>query len=192
MSFATVMEVYGKRNVLCQHVLSTYKNKTTQMGWFERYGEKFYFASGVCTKGGDQSKFVYKTSIGISGDETLQLCEGLGKATRLPSTFNDFCLSEGTDWQGNSTRLMLCDSDFGGLVMLRLKACKPDIEIVEADDSDPDPDPMEDDDAELPMDPDAGCAVWNECFEKFYFSKKDDWQKFRKTILAMYEDVQHL
>ena len=54
MSFATVMEVYGKRNVLCQHVLSTYKNKTTQMGWFERYGEKFYFASGVCTKGGDQ------------------------------------------------------------------------------------------------------------------------------------------
>jgi hypothetical protein len=74
--------------------------------------------------------------------------------------------------------------------MLRLKACKPDIEIVEADDSDPDP--MEYDDAELPMDPDAGCAVWNECFEKFYFSKKDDWQKFRKTILAMYEDVQHL
>jgi hypothetical protein len=54
MSFATVMEVYGKRHALCQHVLSTYKNKTTKMGWFERYGEKFYFASGVCTKGGDQ------------------------------------------------------------------------------------------------------------------------------------------
>jgi hypothetical protein len=59
----------------------------------------------------------------------------LGKATHLPGTFNDFCLSEGTDWQGNSTRLMLRDSYFGGLVMLRWKACKPDIEIVEADDS---------------------------------------------------------
>jgi hypothetical protein len=108
----------------------------------------------------------------------------------MPGTFNDFSLSEGLDWSGAPTRLVLRDSDYAGLVVVRLKSVKADIEVVEAEDSDPDPDPMEENGEPAPIVPEE--VIWSECFEKFYFSKKDDWGGFKKNLLSLYEDIQRM
>jgi hypothetical protein len=71
--------------------------------------------------------------------------------------------------------------------VVRLKSVKADIEVVEADDSDPNPDPIEEN-GEPSVVPEE--VVWSECFEKFYFSKKDDWGGFKKDLLSLYEEIQ--
>ena len=182
------LEVYSKNHAFNQRVLAQYQNKTTKLVWYEKFGKKFKLASGVLTTGGDKNKFLCKTSFALSGEEMLELCDRLSKATRMPGSFNDLNLAEGTDWSGNPTRLVLRDSDYGGLVLVRLKSVTADVEVIEADDSDPDPDPI--DDEELPAAADDARAVWNECFEKFYFSKKDDWGNFKKILLSLYENTQ--
>ena len=181
------MEVYSRNFALKQRVLAQYQNKTTKLAWYEKFGKKFKLASGVLTTGGDKKKFLCKTSFPLSGDEMLELCDRLSKATRQPGTLNDFHLAEGTDWNGNATRLVLRDSDYGGLVLVRLKSVTPDIEVIEADDSDPDPDPMD-----LEEIPTATHVEWSECFDKFYFSKKDDWGNFKKILLSLHTDTQSL
>jgi hypothetical protein len=181
------MEVYSRNFASNQRVLAQYQNKTTKLAWYEKFGKKFKLASGVLTTGGDKKKFLCKTSFTLSGDELLELCDRLSKATRQPGTFNDFHLAEGTDWNGNATRLVLRDSDYAGLVLVRLKSCTPDIEVIEADDSDPDPDPTDVEEIPTP----ATHVEWSECFDKFYFSKKDDWGNMKKTLLVLHADTQH-
>ena len=181
------LEVFSKRHASSQRILAQYQNKTTKLVWYEKFGKKYYLASGVLTTGGDRKKFLCKTSFGCSGEELLELCDRLSKATRMPGTFNDFSLGESLDWGGNPTRLVLRDSDYAGLVLLRLKSMRVDVEVVEAEDSDPDPDPMEED-TTMPIA--VAEITWSECFEKFYFSKKDDWGGFKKNLLSLYEDVQ--
>jgi hypothetical protein len=183
------LEVFSKRHACKQRVLAQYQNKTTKLVWYERFGKKYYMASGLLTTGGDRKKFLCKTSFGCSGEELLELCDRLGKASRMPGTFNDFTLSESVDWSGAPTRLVLRDSDYSGLVVVRLKSVTPDIEVVEADDSDPDPDPMEENGETKIV---ADEVVWSECFEKFYFSKKDDWGGFKKDLLSLYGDIQRM
>ena len=124
------MEVYSRNFAFNQRILAQYQNKTTKLSWYEKFGKKFKLASGVLTTGGDKKKFLCKTSFALSGDELLELCDRLSKATRQPGTFNDFHLAEGTDWSGNATRLVLRDSDYAGLVLVRLKSCTPDIEVI--------------------------------------------------------------
>jgi hypothetical protein len=182
------MEVYSRNFAFNQRILAQYQNKTTKLAWYEKFGKKFKLASGVLTIGGDKKKFLCKTSFALSGDELLELCDRLSKATRQPGTFNDFHLAEGTDWSGNATRLVLRDSDYAGLVLVRLKSCTPDIEVIEADDSDPDPDPTDVEEIPTP----ATHVEWSECFDKFYFSKKDDWGKMKQTLLTLHADTQHL
>ena len=181
------MEVYSRNFAVSQTVLATYQNKTTKLAWYEKYGKKYKLASGVLTTGGDKKRFMCKTSFPLSGDELLELCDRLTKATRQPGTFNDFLLAEGADWNGNATRLVLRDSDYAGLVLVRLKSCTPDIEVVEADDSDPDPDPTDAEEIPTP----ATHVEWSECFDKFYFSKKDDWGNMKKTLLGLHTATQH-
>jgi hypothetical protein len=182
------LEVFSKRHASAQRILAQYQNKTTKLAWYEKFGKKYYLASGVLTTGGDRKKFLCKTSFGCTGEELLELCDRLSKASRMPGTFNDFSLGESLDWSGCPTRLVLRDSDYAGLVLVRLKSLRVDIEVVEADDSDPDPDPMEESDEPLPTA--VAEITWSECFEKFYFSKKDDWGGFKKNLLSLYEDVQ--
>ena len=182
------MEVYSRNFAFNQRVLAQYQNKTTKLAWYEKFGKKFKLALGVLTTGGDKKKFLCKTSFALSGDEMLELCDRLSKATRQPGTLNDFHLAEGTDWSGSATRLVLRDSDYAGLVLVRLKSVTPDIEVIEAEDSDPDPDPM--DVEEIPAA--ATHVSWSECFDKFYFSKKDDWGNFKKILLSLHADTQSL
>jgi hypothetical protein len=182
------MEVYSRNFAFNQRVLAQYQNKTTKLAWYEKFGKKFKLASGVLTTGGDKKKFLCKTSFALSGDEMLELCDRLSKATRQPGTFNDFHLAEGTDWSGSATRLVLRDSDYAGLVLVRLKSVTPDIEVIQTEDSDPDPDPM--DVEEIPAA--ATHVAWSECFDKFYFSKKDDWGNFKKILLSLHADTQSL
>jgi hypothetical protein len=186
---AADLEVFSKRHACAQRVLAQYQNKTTKLAWYEKFGKKYYLASGVLTTGGDRKKFLCKTSFGCTGEELLELCDRLSKASRMPGTFNDISLGEGLDWSGAPTRLVLRDSDYAGLVLVRLKSLRAEIEVVEADDSDPDPDPMMEEDGE-PITVAAEEVVWSECFEKFYFSKKDDWGGFKKNLLSLYEDIQ--
>jgi hypothetical protein len=183
------LEVFSKRHACNQRILAQYQNKTTKLVWYEKFGKKYYLASGVLTTGGDCKKFLCKTSFGCSGEELLELCNRLGKASRMPGTFNDFSLSEGLDWSGTPTRLVLRDNDYAGLVVVRLKSVRTEVEVVEAEDSDPDPDPMEEN-GEPIFTPEE--VVWSECFEKFYFSKKDDWGGFKKNLLSLYEDIQRM
>jgi hypothetical protein len=185
------LELYCKKHAFNQRILAQYQNKTTKLVWYEKFGKKYNLASGILTVGGDRQRFMCKMTFSVSGDEMLELCDRLGKASRMPGTFNDFNLADGSDWSGNPTRLVFRDSDYGGLVLVRLKSVKADVEVAEADDSDPDPDPMEESD-DLPTIPNDGCAVWNECFEKFYFSRKDDWGNFKKILLSLHEDTQHM
>jgi hypothetical protein len=178
-------EVFGKRHGSCQHLFGTYANKTSKLGWYEKFDKKVHLASGSIAKGG-QAKFLYKTCIGITPDETLELAEQLGYVSRTSGVSNNICISEGVDYKGDVTKLVLRDSDFQGLVLLRMNANKPDIVVEEPDDSDLDPEPVdtidiEDDEVE-----------WYDCFEKFYISKRDDWKKIQKVLLAIHADVVHL
>jgi hypothetical protein len=182
------LEVYSRNFASKQRILAQYQNKTTKLAWYEKFGKKFKLASGVLTTGGDKKKILCKTSFPLSGHEMLELCDRLSKATRQPGTLNDFHLAEGTDWNGNATRLVLRDSDYGGLILVRLKSVTADIEVIEADDSDPDPDPMDLEEISAP----ATHVEWSECFDKFYFSKKDDWGTFKKILLSLHTDVQSL
>jgi hypothetical protein len=186
---SSALEVYGKNRAFNQRILAQYQNKTTKLVWYEKFGKKYKLGSGVLTSGGDRKKFLCKTSFALSGEEMLELCNRLSKATRMPNTFNDFHLSECSDWAGNPTRLVLRDSDYNGLVLVRLKSVVADVEVIEAEDSDPDPDPTDDD---LPTNSNDACAEWSECFEKFYFSRKDDWGNFKKILLSLHEDTQSL
>jgi hypothetical protein len=186
---SNALEVYSKNHAFNQHVLAQYQNKTTKLVWYEKFGKKYKLASGVFTSGGNRKKFLCKTSFALSGEEMLELCDRLSKATRMPNTFNDFHLSEGSDWSGNPTRLVLRDSNYNGLVLVRLRSIVADVEVIEAEDSDPDPDPMDD---ELPTNSNNARVEWSECFEKFYFSRKDDWGNFRKILLSLHEDTRAL
>ncbi|CAB4021268.1 Hypothetical predicted protein [Paramuricea clavata] len=190
MSSTVNYSVYGKRYANAQHLFETYANKTSKVGWYEKFDKKVHLASGVLARGGE-TKFLYKTCIGITTDELLEVASCLKKAAHTPGASNEFCISEGTDYKGDSTKLVLRDSDYQGLVLLRLNAKKADIVVDEDSDEDPDPEPVpvsgggEDENFE-------DVVEWSECFEKFYISKRDDWKKFNKVMLAIHNDVTHL
>ena len=179
-------EVFGKRYASCQHLFGTYANKTSKLGWYEKFDKKVHLASGSIAKGG-QPKFIYKTCIGITPDEVLELAEQLGYASRTPGVPNNICISEGVDYKGDVTKLVLRDSDFQGLVLLRMNANKPDIVVEDPDDSDLDPEPVD-----TIEDDESSVVEWYDCFEKFYISKRDDWKKIQKVLLDIHADVVHL
>ena len=106
----------------------------------------------------------------------LKIVECLDKADRSPSTQNYFEISETTDWTGARVRLVLKDSEYRGLMLCHLKAMAEDLEMMasdeeDSDNADPDPDPVE----KIASDESVTNLEWNECFEKFYISKKDKW-----------------
>ncbi|CAB3990824.1 Hypothetical predicted protein [Paramuricea clavata] len=184
MSSTVNYSVYGKRYANAQHLFESYANKTSKVGWYEKFDKKVHLASGVLARGGE-TKFLYKTCIAITTDELLEIAEQLKKAARTPGASNEFCISEGTDYKGDETKLVLRDSDYQGLVLLHMNAKKADIVVDEDSDEDPDPEPIEDEIVE-------NVVEWSECFEKFYISKRDDWKKFSKIMLAIHNDVTHL
>lgn len=120
-------------------------------------------------------------------DEVLELTDCLGKCSKLPNSMNYFELSESTDWKGDTHRLVLCDSDYQGLVLLRLKACCEELDVDMGDDSDPDPD-LDEQGTQSPK----PIVEWSECFEKFYISKKDVCGQFQTTFHEFCNDVDHL
>ena len=95
---STDLEVYSKNQAFNQRVLAQYQNKTTKLVWYEKFGKKYKLASGILTTGRDKKKKLCKMSFALSGEEMLELCDRLSKATRMPGTFNDFNLAEGSDW----------------------------------------------------------------------------------------------
>ncbi|CAB3984010.1 Hypothetical predicted protein [Paramuricea clavata] len=186
MSSTVNYSVYGKHYANAQHLFESYANKTSKVGWYEKFDKKVHLASGVLARGGE-TKFLYKTCIAITTDELLEVAEQLKKAARVPGASNEFCISEGTDYKGDETKLVLRDSDYQGLVLLHMNAKKADIVVADEDSDDPDPEPVNVEDDEAVED-----VEWFDCFEKFFISKRDDWKKFAKIMLAIHQDVTHL
>ena len=98
---------------------------------------------------------------------------------------NYFYLSEKKDWKGDLTRLVLKDSEYAGLIVVRLKATKSLEEIGNI------PDPEED---SLPISAVAeeqDDIDWVEMWEKIYISKNEEWGKMADLLRDFYQDVTH-
>ena len=111
---------------------------------------------------------------------------------RSPSTQNYFEISETTDWTaGARVHLVLKESEYQGLVLCRLKAVAEDLEMMASDEEDSDnadPDPVE----KIASEESVTNLEWNECFEKFYISKKDKWEHFASQLREFCIDVDNV
>ncbi|CAB3992441.1 Hypothetical predicted protein [Paramuricea clavata] len=122
-------------------------------------------------------------------DELEELVKGLGKASKAPSHINYFEISESEDYLGNKYRLVLKDSEYLGLVVCKLKSCRaPDVF----------PDKIDEKGSPLPISDQIGSHIpaenvaWNECFDKFYINKNDDWLKIVRTLRSFCIDLNHI
>ena len=89
-------------------------------------------------------------SLSLTLDEMLNLVECLGKASNTAASntaasntaaSNYFEISDGTDWNGDRTRLVLKDSEYAGLILVRMKADKSADKVEEDSNEEEDPDP---------------------------------------------------
>ena len=184
------MEIYEKRNATNTHVLGRYKNKTIKLVWYE-YGKKCCLASTLPTQQGNKNLYKVKLAYDeMTYDEMLGIHECLLKART--GGVNNFFISEKNDWKGDRTRLMLKDSEYSGLVIIRMLAKKP-LDVVEGDV------PSEEDDADLEPVPnttpdmqlDYENVEWVELWDKFFISKNDDWLYMASVINKFCQSVDH-
>jgi hypothetical protein len=164
--------------------LGSYQNGTTKMVFCKCWGQKCVLASGVKSK--TNPKFLYKSGVEMSFEELEELVEALGKCTKAPGAVNYHELSETANWKGEKFRLVLKDSEYQGLVLVRMKSCAVaddfDVEI-----DNPDPEPLEID-SQVP----TTNVKWNECFDKFYMSKNDNWPNLKSTLREFCIDLNHI
>ena len=131
-------------------------------------------------------------SLSLTLDEMLNLVECLGKASNTAAS-NYFDISDGTDWNGDRTRLVLKDSEYAGLILVRMKADKSADKVEEDSNEEEDPDPDVAMVSEPPPPPPPQVeGEWVECFEKLYFSKKHDWHHFQSELQQFCGDVDHM
>ncbi|CAB3982335.1 Hypothetical predicted protein [Paramuricea clavata] len=178
-----MVEVYKKYNTDLSAVLGQYgqaANATTKMIFVNRF-KKIGLASGKMSVGSTQ-KFCCKTVVEISLEELEQVLEALPKCSKQPGSINYFELGESTTYTGDVLKLVLKGSEYGGLMLCKLKKVGlPDSFTI--DDDNPDPAPL----AESPVD--ELQEEWSECFEKFFISKNEDWSLFAKKLRDFWHDI---
>jgi hypothetical protein len=166
-------EVYKKQYTSNTTVLGSYNNgATTKMCFATAYRKQVHLASGKMSKGAEP-KFLYKMDLAMKLSELQAMVEALDRCSKGVDALNYHEFGEYTDYKGDTFRLILKNSDFGGLVATKVQSRSlPD----EFPDDDPletcDPDPTPDNHIES-----APAVEWSECFEKFYISKNEDWKE---------------
>ena len=151
------------------------------------------FSKKCCLATGQMSqttrKFLYNVGIDMSFEELESLTDALGTMSKLPHAVNYAEISETTDSQGNSYRLVLKRSEYDGLLVCKLKSSKilDSFAVIEDGISDPDPLP-----ADALQQPPIHTREWTECFGKFYINKNDDWMKIRATLREFCVEVNHI
>jgi hypothetical protein len=163
-------------------------NNTIKIVWYEKFSEKCYLALALPTE--SHNKALYKMKIAVSYVEMLSVQECLQKAKK--GTPNNFCISE-SEWNGQKYKLMLKTSEYSGLILVRMKVGKPldVIGDVPSDDDGENVEPISD--TTPPMDEDVveTAIPWEECFDKFYISKYDDWSNLQRIINKFCQQVAH-
>ena len=82
---------------------------------------------------------------------------------------------------------MLKDSEYYGLIVVRLKATKL-LDVVGDIPDDDDPEPLPDTTPDMEYDS-AETIEWVESWDKFFISKHDDWLHFARIIQEFCQDV---
>ncbi|CAB3989373.1 Hypothetical predicted protein [Paramuricea clavata] len=172
----TPIEIYGKQFTLCEFVFATNENQNKKLVWFEKINKKCCLSSVAPTSG---VQHLYKMKMPLSRDEIVEFAEHFANVKK--GTEVNQLLSEGEDYLGQPTRLVLATSKYKGLVLSRYLADKPTITVVtHIPDGDEDPD--------APVEPNGNTSVpellWREQFAKFYVGKNDDWAKELKKPTA--------
>ena len=180
------LEIYSKRFADLQRIIATYSNGTAKSVWYEKGGKKCCLASGQPST--DNLKFLCKMCARISFEELENLVECLGKCVKGGTAVNYFELSDGTDYNGNPTRLVLKDSPYQGLMVVMMKASNPVVEFASIDVDMDDPNHQPVNTATTTSDPKM---AWSECFEKFYISKHDDLHQVQKSLREFCIDLNH-
>ena len=179
-------EVYKKQSTQLEVVLGKYGFNVTKLAFATSYRQQVHLASGKMSKGAEP-KFLYKMCLSMKLEELQSMVDVLDKCRKEQTNYHEF--GEYTDYKGQVNRLILKTSDYGGLVGLKLqRVSTPD----EFSDDDPlescDPDPTNTDNMII-----SGSVVdWNECFEKFYISKNEDWKGLARKLRDFCNTLQEL
>ena len=174
-------EIYKKQHGLSSVVLGeygeAYGNKTTKMAFADNF-KNVELASGKMSQGSTQ-KFLYKTSVKFNYEILIAFSEALSKCSPASGAVNYHEIHEGVNRKGEQTRLVLKNSEYGGL-MLCYMTCANVPDSFPSDDDDEDPSPSTGSQAEPEK------QEWSQSFEKFFISKNENWNNLGKMLREYY------
>ena len=173
-------EIYKKQFTLSNAVLGEYGdggNRTTKMAFADNL-KNVELASGKMSVG-SIPKFLYKTSVKFSYEVLLEIIEALSKCSQAGGVVNYYEIHDTTNRKGELMRLVLKNSEYGGLVLCYMKCDNVPDSFPSDDDDDEDPAP-----ASTSQEPIA--QIWSQCFEKFFISKNENWCDFGKALREYY------
>jgi hypothetical protein len=178
-------EVYKKQYTSNTIVLGSYNNgATTKMCFATTYRKQVHLASGKMSKGAEP-KFLYKMDLAMKLSELQAMIEALDRCSKGVNAVNYHEFGEYTDYKGDTFRLILKTSDYGGLVACKLQRHTALDEFPEDDPCETcDPDPTPNDHIVS-----ATAVEWNECFEKFYISKNEDWKELARKLRSCCDEL---
>jgi hypothetical protein len=182
-----MLSVYKSEKILNEKVLGTYANHNTKVVFIKQFSKKCCLATGQMSQ--TTRKFVYTVGIDMSFEELENLTDALGNMSKLPHVVNYAEISETTDAQGNSYRLVLKRSEYDGLLVCKLKSSKILDSFAVIDEGIADPEPLSTDASQQPP---ADTREWTECFGKFYINKNDDWMRIRAALREFCVEVNHI
>jgi hypothetical protein len=117
--------------------------------------------------------------------ELQAMIEALDRCSKGVNAVNYHEFGEYTDYKGDTFRLILKTSDYGGLVACKLQRHTALDEFPEDDPCETcDPDPTPNDHIVS-----ATAVEWNECFEKFYISKNEDWKELSRKLRVCCDEL---
>jgi hypothetical protein len=171
-------EIYKKQHGLSSTVLGEYGEfKTTKMAFADNF-KNVELASGKMSQGMPK-KFLYKTSVKFHYEVLLEIVEALGKCSTSAGSVNYHEIHESTNRKGEPTKLVLKNSEYGGLML-----CYMTSESV------PDSFPSDDDEEDPVPSTTIGSVPekqeWSQSFEKFFISKHENWRQLGQKLREYY------
>ena len=181
-------EIYKKQYTTLERVLGKYGFGTSKVVFATKFRRQVHLASGKMSKGAEP-KFLYKMGLSMSESELLSLIEALEKCRKGNANYHEF--GEYTDFKGQVNRLVLKTSDYEGLVALKLQRVSiPDEFALDDPLESCDPDPTPEIFADATAVTDTVGVDWNECFEKFYISKNEDWKEMARKLRNFSDELE--
>ncbi|CAB3978022.1 Hypothetical predicted protein [Paramuricea clavata] len=170
------IKIYKREQTLLEKVLGTYENGKTKLVLMKKWSKKCALAVGHLSQ--DGVKYIYDTGIELSYDEMEQLADHLPMMTKSDKDKNYAELGTSQDSYGNEYRTIITRSEYAGLKICKLKKTQKPVDFGTTTTTVDSPDPAP---ASLTTSPPVE-SVWQECFDKFYINKNDDWKKLADII----------